>query len=285
MALRFAMLLPLALALLVLITGGAAAYTRASVQDKPGTYLFWKSRDISYKINPSGAGVPLAEAVGAVKRAFFTWASPSCTDVYFSFAGLTSTTSSNLTLGSGTSPDLDNVIVWHANWPPAGVNDGSVTADMVSLTTLIYIADTGEIADADIDLNGNSKFWTTSDDRTKVVYDIQDVMTFEVGHLLGLGNSGHPDATMYPDLKEGDLKKRDLHQDDIDGLCFIYPFEGATPTGAGQSIPPPQITGAPGCSLGAASARGSAGVVVLFLWLLATLATRRRRLRLSAERR
>lgn len=268
--------LSLLLALLVLCPSGASAYKRAAVEGKPGTYLFWQQRRIDYYINNKGySGVPINEVVGAVKRAFFAWASPSCTDLYFDFLALTPSTATNLTLTGGDKPDLKNTIQWHAVWPPKGANDGSLTSDMVSLTTLIYVAETGEIADADIDLNGHTKFWTTTDDTTKAVYDIQSVLTHEVGHLLGLGFSDNTEAVLYSELREGDLSKRTLHQDDIEGLCFVYPYEGTTPTGGGNPVAPPQIKGAAGCAVAGDVAHGT--VPMLLLLLACGLIFRRRR--------
>lgn len=231
----------------------ALAYNRASVQGSPETYLFWKKRTITWYMDKEGSkAVPQNEALGAIRRAFFSWASPSCTNIYFDYGGLSHSGTSNLVLPSGAQPDLKNTVTWHTQWPPKGTTDSSVTSETISQTTLIYLADTGEIVDADIDLNGQSKFWTTTDDRTKVVYDIQTVLTMEVGHLLGLARSDNSDAAMYGEIREGDIR-RELHKDDIGGLCWTYPFKGPTPAGGGQSLPPSEITGA-GCAVAIGSA-------------------------------
>jgi hypothetical protein len=260
-----------------LLPSSAGAYNRASVDGSPGTYLFWKKRTVTWYMDAAGSkDVPQNEALGAIKRAFFSWAGPSCTDVYFDYGGLSHGGTSNLVLPAGAAPDLKNTVTWHSQWPPAGAGDSSVSSDTISQTTLIYLTDTGEIVDADIDLNGQSKFWTSTDDPTKVVYDIQTVLTVEVGHLLGLARSDHVDAAMYGEINEGEIK-RTLHQDDIDGLCWTYPFKDTTPTGVGQSIPPPQITGAPGCSVaGRGPQRGAGAWWLLTVALLGLCLARRR---------
>ena len=48
-------------------------------------------------------------------------------------------------------------------------------------------------------------------------------MTHEVGHYLGLDHSQIQEATMYRSARLGETKKRSLEQDDIDGVCSIYP--------------------------------------------------------------
>jgi len=249
----------------------ALAYTRAELQGKPGTYLYWTVRNISYVVHKAGcADVPLNETVGAIRRAFFSWASPSCTDFFFNYGGLESVDRTNLTLAEGEKPDGKNLIIWREDaWPPPGVTDPSINKDMPAVTTLIYKTDTGFIADADIDLNGYNFFWTTTDDPAKAATDIENIVAHEIGHLLGLGHSDEKEATMYGTTVQAELKKRSLERDDLAGTCFVYPFSADTPPGPGQGTVPVDVQG--GCAVGG---RGEGGVPLLLL--LALLMVRRR---------
>jgi MYXO-CTERM domain-containing protein len=231
-------------AVVVLLSpSGASAYERAHVPGSPETFLYWSYRQIHYSVNRAGAGdVPIEETLGAVRRAFFSWASPSCTDVYFIYDGLTVSKSTNISL-AGSEPDFDNLIVWHDVWPPSGADE--VDPDLLVLTTVVYSPTTGEIIDADIDLNGQ-KYWTTSDDSAVAVNDVQAVLTHEIGYLLGLNDSDEREAVMFAEPKEGDLTKRVLAKDDIDGLCQVYPFSEETPTGPTQPKPKSDVEG--GCT-------------------------------------
>jgi MYXO-CTERM domain-containing protein len=52
---------------------------------------------------------------------------------------------------------------------------------------------------------------------------VRNTVTHEVGHFLGLDHTPIEAATMFATAPRGETAKRDLHQDDIDGLCAIYP--------------------------------------------------------------
>jgi MYXO-CTERM domain-containing protein len=85
--------------------------------------------------------------------------------------------------------------------------------------------------------------------------DLRNTLTHEVGHLVGLAHvpDSQPAATMFARTTPGEIEKRSLSEDDIAGVCAIYPDEG---------------DGGCGCGSG-----GAAGALAL---LLAALALHRR---------
>jgi MYXO-CTERM domain-containing protein len=101
--------------------------------------------------------------------------------------------------------------------------------------------------------------------------DLANTVTHEVGHFIGLrhpcGEPGLPscssglpssavpweERTMFPNTDAGDVAKVSLSEDDVDGVCAIYPSDGG------------------GCGCGSGGA-GGAGLL-----LLGALALRRRR--------
>jgi hypothetical protein len=242
-----------ALAVLLCAPSAALAYVRQFVEGKPTIFLFWQARTITYYVQKNGsADVALQDALGAIKRATFAWSAPSCTDLTFHYGGLESSEKTNLTLPAGAAPDKKNLIMWHENlWPPPGA-EATVTKDMPAITTLVYDETTGVVIDGDIDLNGYHFFWTATDDPSKAATDIESVVTHELGHVLGLAHSPEPEATMFAATAQGELKKRTLEKDDMQGVCFIYPYSTATPMGGGQGTERVPVQG--GCSAAGAGA-------------------------------
>ena len=58
------------------------------------------------------------------------------------------------------------------------------------------------------------------------VQDIEGAMIHEAGHILGLDDltdAKDKDSVMFAKRQVGEQRKRTLAQDDVDGLCAIYP--------------------------------------------------------------
>ncbi|NXL93363.1 MMP3 protein, partial [Alectura lathami] len=73
------------------------------------------------------------------------------------------------------------------------------------------------------DFGGDAHFdedetWTTSTEGTSLFY----VAAHEFGHSLGLSHSKDPNALMYPVYRKFDLSLFPLHQDDINGIQYLY---------------------------------------------------------------
>ncbi|GMI97911.1 hypothetical protein like AT1G59970 [Hibiscus trionum] len=62
--------------------------------------------------------------------------------------------------------------------------------------------------------------WSTNPSWSQV--DLESVAVHEIGHNLGLGHSQDPNAIMFPTFQAG-TTKRNLGQDDINGIRALYP--------------------------------------------------------------
>lgn len=157
------------------------------------------------------------ELRGTVRGAFSTWEEVDCS--YFTFVE----TEPGQCLDVGfhnSSGNANRVFFRTEGW----VDPNATWRDpvQIALTSVFFDTVTGDILDVDIEINAEYFELTTTleDPRT----DIQNALTHEVGHLLGLDHSDERDATMYRSAAEGETSKRDLSTDDIAGLCEIYPM-------------------------------------------------------------
>jgi hypothetical protein len=152
------------------------------------------------------------------------------------------------------------------------------SANALAVTTVFRNVNTGEIVDADMEVNAVNVFWADLVQNPALASgstaDFQNMLTHELGHVIGLAhdcyttsdgptrltdNQGQPeldcysanlpatvaDATMFPSVLLSDTSRRKLSPDDAQGACDVYPSSVTScPSGA-----------ATGCSLAPAASR------------------------------
>lgn len=111
----------------------------------------------------------------------------------------------------------------------------------LAITVITFDAAAGRILDADILLNGQHAFDSFDDDvepGSARAYDLQNVLTHEVGHLLGLGEEMNDErATMYAFSQPGETTKRELESADLLAIAQLYsePMEEGLGGGCGAA--------------------------------------------------
>jgi hypothetical protein len=176
----------------------------------------------------------------------------------------------------------------------------------LAITTSYTDSATGRILEADIEVNAaitqmRPIAWTDRatgpafgppPDKTPL-FDLQNAITHEIGHFVGFAHScrhsaddvapytdrgepvqscfSSPDAiattsTMFPTSQPDDLSRRTLTEDDLRGLCELYPA-GGMPSGLVQA------EGPVGCAM---AGRSSGAPLALLLPLIAAIRRRRR---------
>ncbi len=116
---------------------------------------------------------------------------------------------------------------WNDDYDPAAL----------AVTVTSYDRDSGRITGADVAVNADTYAWSAASDesRCRGAYDLQDVLTHEVGHVFGLGHEMFDvNATMYPSANMCESQKRDLDDDDLAGLSYLYVQVG--PASEGCSV-------------------------------------------------
>jgi hypothetical protein len=180
----------------------------------------WGDLPVAYKINQSTIPNSIsAIGVARVDEGFAQWTSPACTA--FSVQNLGSTNSSY------NFNDGQNTILWRsASWP----NELGDVSSVIGVTLPVTFQN-GDLADADIVFNDVGFCWDDSGAGNCV--DTKSIATHEEGHLLGLGHSNVNGATMeafYP----GGKAQASVAQDDIDGVCALYPIGGSSAVSSGS---------------------------------------------------
>ena len=182
----------------------AAAYDY--LKGPEGQVLAWKLVPIVYQIGPLSPDLPEDVQIEAIHRSFETWQNIPQTDVLFEFGGFTDI--------HHAEDDGTNVVYFQSSgWE----EDSKAIA-----TTHSYAFQNGELNAFDLRLNDERYEFTASEDPNDTMTDIQNTVTHEVGHVLGLGHSEDSTATMYKSTGLGDLGKRELGGDDIEGIEALY---------------------------------------------------------------
>jgi uncharacterized protein (TIGR03382 family) len=294
---------PAALALvLVLCALPAQAYKRSI--NSGNMCMWWSTRGHSFQIDKAGTpDVVGAAAFTAIRKSFATWGQVSCSDLIFPDLGLSENPADrvvgyfpgqvnrNLVLfrikncRSGVVPDRDACL--------SQLNCGNKYdcwdhgAGVIATTTTTSNKFTGQIIDSDIEINDSSAL-----DGTKLVFtavdgppctvpnqtgcvrmDIQNTVTHEAGHSIGLDHTDVAAATMYATAPEGETSKRTLAPDDIQAVCDIYPKGAQTVTCLNDPItltPTGMSNGGCGC------AQNQTGPGAVLAALAAVLLSRRR---------
>lgn len=231
----------------------AQAFLLVSTDD--GVPTRWQQQCIPWKMNELGSDdISFEEAHEVITTAFTVWSDVEDSFIRFEDQGTTELDFVSLSQGVG-----ENIVLWHEDgqWPYA--------LHVIGLTSLTYDTHTGQIMDADIEMNGDDYRFAT--DGAPHAYDAQQSLTHEVGHLLGLDHSLDEDAVMFAESQPGETHKRLLRPDDMAGLEFSHPVS-ATPESDGCIEP--TIVAAPaksGCSGGGPSSLLLASLVMAWLGL------------------
>jgi hypothetical protein len=220
----------IALALLVLpgAAPGVRAYLKFGIEvNNRVIALRFKTLPIRYFVTDrDAAGVTASQFQAATQRGFDAWAAVRGVSLSSQFVGFT-----------GIEPFVDdgiNVFGFRAR-PELDRTLGATTFEVDDVT--------GELIEADIFLN-SSFDWSVASAGDVGRFDVQSIMTHELGHLHGLGHSALGEtevrptggrrvlgkqAIMFPiAFPAGNIDDRRPKADDIAGLGEVYPASGSS---------------------------------------------------------
>jgi hypothetical protein len=164
----------------------------------------WRTFPITYAIDPQGSGQNAESTKSSVISSFSEFDKVIAGTVF---------TQTNDVNTAGIS------VIWAPIDGPGGI---------LGQTQFFYFPSTLAIVEADITMDAGDSWFISPVHNCGGVgndFDIQDIMTHELGHGMGLGHV-QDDAllTMYPFASPGETIKRSLGNGDKEGINFLYPI-------------------------------------------------------------
>ena len=211
------------------LTLGATSY--AFVRLRTGANgLFWpgaQSGPISFVINDQSVpgGVTAGQFRAAVRSGFARWQAVSESGIRFE----EDTNPAHNGRTDYTAGDTHLVFFDGNNSSGFFGNSG-----LVAVTPVSFLTD-GRIQDADIIVNSRDHSFAV--DGRPGAFDVQSVVTHEIGHFIGLDHSCVGNTTMMPFAFQGEVLQRSLEEDDRIAASVVYPgFGAAGATVAGRVL-------------------------------------------------
>ena len=184
-----------------------------------GAKLFWPTSCVGFSFNQDATqDLDPDETFATLRKCFAAWTQVTCPG-----GGQAS-----ITLQEGplvachkseynkSGPNVNVILFQDDDWQYRTIDA------TLAKTSVTYNDDTGEIYDADIEINTANNDMTLDLPPAHVSYDLQSIITHEAGHFIGIAHSPDDDAIMAPTYSPGSIK-RDLTADDIGAVCEIYP--------------------------------------------------------------
>ncbi len=195
--------------------------------------VYWSNLCVGYSLQEDASGqVSLADAKAVAAEAFAAWSAASCAG-----GGAPTITATEI-----EPPGDEGVACDEVQYNPYGPNQNVIvfrdqgwanegdSVNTLGLTTITYDVQTGEIFDADMEINSHDFQLVPFPPAPAGAYDLLSVVTHEAGHFLGLAHSADPSAVMYAFYHPGSTT---LQPDDVNGICSLDRPDGTRPTASG----------------------------------------------------
>ena len=270
-------LLAVLVAAAALVTGATIPYVRSRTDRSSsdgGHCLGWPAGSVEFRENVAGAPDAGEAGFAAMERSLQTWATPmeACGNLSLRMGSRTASRTIGFDNAKGASNE--NVLVFRTRLCSQVVPGGDpclsqetcgnvydcwdFNSGTLAITTTTYNSATGRMYDADLEMNATVHLFTTVDSPpcdgpdlpTCVSTDVQNTVTHEFGHALGLDHSPDSRSTMYAGSERGETSKRVLDDGSVEFVCTAYPAGMPTLDCDGSPLdvsdPPSGCSSAPG---------------------------------------
>ncbi len=226
----------------------ASAFCRTITQPIPATWpqtlecydpvgaipLWWSGKCVGFSVQEDASKqISLPDARTHLSAAFDRWMNATCSgggtpSVAVSDEG---PVACDLVRYSEIGPNQHAIIFRDTDWPYTD------PYNTLALTTVTFDTDTGEIYDADMEINTFKTQIVVGTPPGPNQYDFDTIITHEAGHFLGMAHTPLEEAVMFAQYT---AVSSTLSSDDVAGICTIYPPSGGRPheLDAGTSIEP-----------------------------------------------
>jgi MYXO-CTERM domain-containing protein len=180
-----------------------------------GTPLRWPQRCVALSLDPLmlPAGMSLPQVRGLLGDAVGQWSAARCDGQPWSLSlsvGADATGGAQY-LATGAN---QNAVVFVSAWSAMGLPPSAL-----AITTLTFGATSGEIRDADVQINLTQALTVATPTRGN---DLPTILLHELGHVVGLDHAPERSAVMWYAAGRGE-QRRALGDDDLAGACAIHP--------------------------------------------------------------
>ncbi|MDP7061777.1 MAG: IPT/TIG domain-containing protein [Planctomycetota bacterium] len=187
--------------------GAAEAYVRIQIN---GKNLQWANPSITWRLNANGSDdINDDSHIAAIEHGFQAWEDISGSNIAFTRGADT----------NDVAPGASSHIVAFDENNTSGYFPGG--SGIVAITPITFDTGSGNILDADILFNGSQYSFST--DGSPGTFDVQDVLSHEIGHFIGLDHSPQISGTLWPYVSSRQWLHRSLTTDDRSGAIAVAP--------------------------------------------------------------